>query len=233
MWIWKFSIFSPLKNPITNHSFFKRKKNLNMKYFYILIITLLSLSVSAQTQIPESGFNNWVYDETNGYYEPAGNWWATLNFLASLGGPITVSPTQDAHSGEFAAKLESMLYGNLLITGLLAAGEYSVDENQLKNGRPFTDTPSKVQGWYKYLPVNNDSAGVGVILTKYNFQTNQQDTIASAVRAITTAANVYTQFEINFEYFISDLNPDTIIVVFTSSGDGGNFQGQEEYPVFR
>jgi len=197
-----------------------------MKTLNILILSLLIGSAMAQTQIPEGGFNNWTPNSTNIYYEPAGDWWTTLNSLASLGGPVTVSRTTDAHSGEYAAKLETKLWGDFLISGLLASGNFVMTEPYIQNGRPYTETPSSFKGWYKYSPVNGDSAGVGAILTRYNTDTGQKDTIATAVRAITENAETYTQFEIDFDYLIPSVNPDTIIIVFTSSGDGGNFMGQ-------
>jgi len=183
-------------------------------------------SAIAQTQIPEGGFDNWTPNSTNIYYEPAGGWWTTLNTLALLGAPVTVYQTTDAYSGEYAAQLETVLWGDFLISGLLASGNFIMTEPYIENGRPFTETPSKFKGWYKYSPVNNDSAGVGAILTKYNTNTGQKDTVATAVRAITNSAETYTQFEIDFDYIISSVNPDTIIIVFTSSGDGGNFLGE-------
>ncbi|MDZ7741084.1 MAG: PCMD domain-containing protein [Bacteroidota bacterium] len=93
-------------------------------------------------------------------------------------------------------------------------------------GKPYTETPTKFTGWYKYAPVNGDSAGVGVILTKYNTATAQQDTVATAVSAITGITDTYTRLEIDFDYLLPGINPDTITVVLTSSGDAGNFQGE-------
>lgn len=197
-----------------------------MKKLYILILSFMAASAMGQTQIPGAGFNNWTPNSTNTYYEPAGDWWTTLNTLVSLGAPVTVSPTTDAHSGEYAAKLETKLWGSFLISGLLASGNFVMVEPYIQNGRPYTETPSKFTGWYKYSPVNGDSAGIGAILTKYNTGTGQKDTLATAIKAITNEAQAYTQFEIDFDYKMTGMDPDTIIIVFTSSGDGANFLGE-------
>lgn len=197
-----------------------------MKSLFTLILSLLLGSAMAQTQIPESGFNNWEPNSTNVFYEPAGDFWTTLNYLASLGGPVTTYPTEDAHSGDYAAAMETKMWGTFLISGLLVSGSFIMTEPYIAYGRPYTETPSVFKGWYKYTPVNGDSAGVGVILTKYNTEMGYQDTIATAVSAITEQADIYTEFEFDFEYRIEGVNPDTIHVVFTSSGDGGNFNGQ-------
>jgi hypothetical protein len=99
-------------------------------------------------------------------------------------------------------------------------------EPYIQNGRPYTETPSKFKGWYKYSPVNGDSAGIGAILTKFNTGTGQKDTLATAIKAITNDVQTYTQFDIDFDYKMTGINPDTIIIVFTSSGDGENFMGE-------
>ena len=79
-----------------------------MKTHCTLIFVLLALVVSSQTQIPEGGFENWTPNSSGTYSEPSGNWWTTLNPLASVGAPVTTAPTSDAHSGELAARLETV-----------------------------------------------------------------------------------------------------------------------------
>lgn len=197
-----------------------------MKIFFYLILSMLFGSVVAQTQIPEGGFNNWTPNSTNVFYEPSGGWWTTLNSLATLGGPVTTYQTTDAHSGDYAAQMETIQWGELLIAGLLVSGKFALTEPYIRNGQPFDESPSKFKGWFKYTPVNGDSAGVGALLTRYNIETGSQDTIAKAITAIEENVQTYTQFELDFDYLIPGLSPDTIIIVLTSSGDGGNFQGQ-------
>jgi len=197
-----------------------------MKNLIVLILSFLVLQAMAQTQIPEAGFNNWSPNSMNTYFEPTGGWWATLNALESLGGPVTVSPTTDVHTGEYAALLETKLWGEFLISGLLVSGSFGGTEPVIEEGQPFTDKPSKFKGWYKYSPVNGDSAGMAAILTRYNTETDQTDTLAEAIQAITEAATEYSQFEIDFDYYITGVNPDTITIVFSSSGDAANFQGE-------
>ena len=197
-----------------------------MKKLQVLILLCITGSLIAQTQIPEGGFNNWTPSASNTYYEPSGGWWTTLNALEMLGGPVTVTRTTEVHSGAYAAKLETKEWGTLLLSGLLAAGNFINSAPFIEQGRPFTDKPSKIKGWYKYTPVNGDSAGVVVILTRFNTITNEQDTIAKAIKALKDSLTAYSQFEIDFEYEITGTNPDTIIMVFVSSGDGGNFNGQ-------
>jgi hypothetical protein len=93
-------------------------------------------------------------------------------------------------------------------------------------GKPFTDKPSKFKGWYKYMPVSGDSAGGVAMLTRFNMGTGKTDTIAKANIMFKNSVSIYTEFNLDFDYKITGLNPDTIIMVFTSSADGGNFNGQ-------
>jgi hypothetical protein len=197
-----------------------------MKMLFVFLLSMLMTSAMAQTPIPEGGFNNWTPNSTNTYYEPEGGWWTTLNPLVSIGAPVTVYPTEDAHSGEYAAQLETKLWGTLLLSGIMVSGDFILSPPYIENGKPFTDTPSKFKGWYKYLSINGDSAGIAAILTRYNPGKGKQDTVATAVTAITESASTYTAFELDFDYLLPGIDPDSIVIVFTSSGDGGNLQGQ-------
>ena len=197
-----------------------------MKKLNTLILLFLVASVMAQTEIPEGGFNNWTPSSAGNFSEPSGGWWTSLNSLQSLGGPVTLSASTDAHSGEYAAQMETKLWGTLLISGLLVAGDFITSDPFIKQGKPFTDKPAKFKGWYKYLSVEGDSAGIVAMLTKYNAGTGQKDTIAEAIGVVLNTVSTYTMFDIDFVYNNNDIDPDSIIIVFTSSGDGGNFLGQ-------
>lgn len=201
-----------------------------MKYLWILIISFIVCSPMAQTQILEGGFNNWTFFQKT-YYEPTGGWWTSLNTLSALGGPVTVSPTTDVHSGTNAAKLETKKWGTFLLPGLLASGSFIMSAPYVKEGKPFTDMPYQFKGWYKYSPVNGDSAAIATFLTKYNTVTGKQDTIAKAIQVLKGNVSEYTQFNLNYDYK-SGMNPDTIIIVFVSSAAGGNSSGQVGSTLF-
>ncbi|MFZ4401224.1 MAG: PCMD domain-containing protein [Bacteroidales bacterium] len=194
-----------------------------------LVLLFLCFSGFGQTPIPESGFENWT--QTASYEEPTGNWWTSLNTLKSLGGPITLSKTTDIHSGNYAAKLETKKWGTLIIPGLLVSGRFVTAAPFIIQGKPFTDKPIKFKGYYKYISVNNDSAALFAMITKYNSSTLKRDTIAFAQKAILTTTNTYTAFDINFVYSSSSA-PDSIDIVFSSSAAGANFAGQVGSTLF-
>jgi hypothetical protein len=197
-----------------------------MKNLWTIIFSFVIGSAIAQAQIPEGGFNNWTPFLLNTYSEPAGGWWTTLNTLSTLGGPVTVSPSTDVHSGAYAAKLETKQWGTLLLSGLLVSGKFINAAPFIKQGQPFTDKPSRFKGWYKYAPVSGDSAAIVAILTKFNTITGKPDTIARTINTIKNNISVYTQFDFKFDYSIPNVNPDTIKIVFVSSADGANMKGQ-------
>ncbi len=197
-----------------------------MKNLWTLIFSLFVGSVIVQAQIPEGGFNNWTPFLLNTYSEPTGGWWTTLNTLSTLGGPVTVSPSTDVHSGAYAARLETKQWGTLLLSGLLVSGKFINAAPFIKQGQPFTDKPSRFKGWYKYAPVSTDSAAIVAILTKFNTTSGKADTVASTVNVIKNTTSAYTQFDFKLDYRIANMNPDTIKIVFVSSADGANMKGQ-------
>ena len=186
-----------------------------------------------QEGLDDGDFESWTSFSQGAvtYMEPSSGWWGTLNKLSYLGSPITVSKDSLSYKNQFSAKLETKMWGSsFLLTGILAAGYF--DENatigeNLILGRPYDKTPLSLNGYFKYISVNNDSAGFYANLTKYNISTQQRDTIAEATFVVLETVNSFTLFEIPFEYYTSGINPDTINVVFTSSAGGKDFLGQE------
>jgi hypothetical protein len=180
----------------------------------------------AQIQIPNGGFENWTTPPGAQYQEPTGGWWTSLNALRSLTAPITVEKSTDAHSGTYSAKLTTALWGTVLLPGLLVSGEFDIQNPSfLVQGQPFGDLPSAFQGWYKYVPVNGDSAGIAALLTRWNAGAGRRDTVAAAAVVVTSTQATWTGFDLPFFYFQSGI-PDSILVALVSSGDGQNFNGQ-------
>jgi len=202
-----------------------------MKILLAFLFSLFITIANAQNQLPESSFNNWT-TASGGFDEPSGGWWTTLNSLKNLGAPITVSKTTDAHSGAYAAKLETKQWGSFLLSGLLVSGKFVMVSPFVIQGKPFTDKPAKFKGWYKYTSVNGDSAAIYAMISKYNTLSGKRDTIAVAKMAVKNSVSAYTAFNLDFNYSIPGFNPDSIFVVFSSSVEGGNFLGQVGSTLF-
>ncbi len=198
-----------------------------MKKLLLFTIAFIIVSKVIAQPFANGNLEGWQQSQSGLYDQPTGGFWATLNPLVDLTGPVTVEKTTDACQGEFAAKLTTKNFTSLLVAGFLASGTFNQLNlaNPLTIGKPFTQKPQTLSGCYKYAPVNGDSAALVSILTKWNSQTNSRDTIASA-GGITAQPQVdYTNFNYTYEYF-SQETPDSIQIVFTSSADGANNNGQ-------
>jgi hypothetical protein len=195
----------------------------------LLLIPVACMNTSAQTAVPEGGFDNWSLSSSTLYEEPTGGWWTTLNSLVQLGAAATVTKTTDSYSGTYAAKLETKQWGSFMITGLLASGKFISTSPFVVQGKPFTDKPSRFKGYYKYSQVLDDSAGIYCMLTRYNTSTGKRDTIADAKTAVLTSVTSYTLFDLPFKYYIAGAEPDSIDIVFCSSSGDSNRVGSTLY----
>lgn len=128
-------------------------------------------TVSTPTFNPKDGFEVWMKGVSDAegmgtFYEPAG--WTSSNtgaFLLKLFGMtdrLVISQTEDAHSGTYAAHIETIdtkgadmgIKVPKVTTGSLFLGKFITDtENTLKSskfGIQFSKRPQSLKGYYKY-----------------------------------------------------------------------------------
>jgi hypothetical protein len=191
-----------------------------MKYLGFVIVTLITVfQANGQNAIPNPGFEHW---ETGGslltYEEPVG--WGTSNpetVLFQFQTATKTSVAQFVRSGNLALRLETHYIGalNLAVPGGVATADLDINlANQSVEpvgGVAFNLRPSALEGWYQYYPAGPDSARVGMLLSRWNADTQVRDTIATAIFETTEQADSYTQFIAPFEYQ-SDLDPDTMLL---------------------
>jgi hypothetical protein len=189
-------------------------------FHFSFLVCLLTFGVlGAQTQIDNGNLDNWV--NQGSYDEPAGTMLKTLNSLTSLGVPVTVTKTTDAKSN-LAAQLKSgtLVALSIFIPGVLATIQVQTAPPAAFLGVPFTDKPQRFKGWYKYSPVQGDSAEILIALMKRNGAS--RDTVARAAMKITNTVSSYTQFDMPLTYFSNTTVPDSLIILCVSSA-GYNF----------
>jgi Putative carbohydrate metabolism domain len=199
-----------------------------MKIAITVLFAALCMPLGLQAQTPANGnLEDWQQSQSGLYEQPTGGFWTSLNPLRDLGAPVTVEKVTDACQGQYAAKLTTQSFSTLLVAGLLASGSFNPGNllNPLTIGRPFTQKPANFKGCYKYSPVGGDSCAIISIITRWNTQTNQRDTIAEAGGIFANAIDSYTNFDFPYEYYTQD-TPDSIQLVLTSSADGANSNGQ-------
>jgi hypothetical protein len=159
---------------------------------------------------PGADFETWTTVES---LEPE-SWW-TPNFILINQTPCVTQST-DAHSGQYALRIENVLspYGD---TVGFASNGYFFNED-FAGGMAVAQNPVMVSGYYKYSPIGNDTALVGVFTSKF------EPTFGTTVRLDSSlirlpAASSYTYFEVPL-YYNGWPVADTLNITFAS----GNFQ---------
>ncbi len=193
-------------------------------------------------------FENWkqVTPPLGSTYDDIDGWWATVNDVRRITGNndhLTAFKYTPAQQGNYAIRLRSVQALSTFIPGVVVTGTFSFQQQQLIQGRPYTDKPSKLKGYFKYSPVNNDSAVAYIHLSKWNTNSNRRDTIAVDSLVFIDNQSEWKDFELNLDYSnYPGVTPDSIVIRFVSSvnaGFGGGKVGSElmidnlsiEFPV--
>lgn len=195
------------------------------------------IDITTSEALAGGDFNEWV-DVTQGevtFQRPSGEWWAGLNTLGFIGGPITATKTEDSYQGEYAIRLETKLWGDeLSIPGIMASGYFDMEAPIGENliiGKPFTQKPSSLNGFYKYLPATNDTLVIFVALTKYSSAEQMRDTIAQGEFVYSGNMPNYEPFSLDIEYS-QDITPDSVHVILLSSVSGKEMRGHPGSVLF-
>ncbi len=175
--------------------------------FGIIFINLISFS----QQIPNGDFEIW--SDANNAQD-----WNSVNFDSPLNLHSAVSTT-DMHQGNFAAELESQqdaIFGQF-VPGLITLGDIDVVNASITGGIVFTERPTGISYFFKYLPQGGDTTYMISLLTKWNDATQQTDTIGMTGYFTTDTYDTYTELNVPFVYKSLE-TPDTLNVIFLSSG---------------
>lgn len=179
-----------------------------MKYLLSAIVSLFVYAVVDAQQLPNGGFENWSLK--NEYIEPDG--WISTNAYAYFGAVETCYPFEDAHTGKWAAKLETRV--DPLTKDTLRA-LMVVGDNYDFPGIPLYQKYNAVSFYYQHNL--KDTALAAFFLTKWNTQKNKRDTLASAFNFFTDSTSTYKQKSLVFDYGQNTTKPDTCIAFFLSS----------------
>jgi hypothetical protein len=189
----------------------------------LFFLNALLISFHSIAQIPNAGFETWI---SAGSFEDALDW-TSFNQYTQFASVTTVSKTNDAHSGTFAARTETISFFNSLtgtqdtVPGIMITG---TDILSPVTGFPFSFRPDSMSAWFKYAPAGADFAGIGVILSKWNSSSGARDYIASGEISIFSAAANYTYDSAPLSYFMPDV-PDTAFIYISSSNGSIAFPG--------
>ena len=193
----------------------------------VICLTLTTISNDNSPFFDGEFENCWEYkDPQNG----KANYWDLKNgsLIATLNGMYTLETymgnvpltafreTTDVYNGNYSLKLVS---GNMYIGGQFfflpgVAATFYVDIQSANCilGKPFTDRPSTLKGYFKYAPVNGDSAAIEIMLKKGGLA------IGSGKQIIYAPVSNWTIFDVPVNYTSNEI-PDSIVVVFSSSAN--------------
>lgn len=203
-------------------------------YVLSLIVVLIGFkNLSAQSQLTNSGFENWTTRTVNGFsfIDPSG--WYTLNQLQQFGFEESTSKSNTAFEDSFAVILQTISSPFGKIPGLLAISPFLMPDgtpDMNLNFKAFTDRPQAISFWFKSFPEEGDQNAMKCLLTKWNTQKNQRDTIADASWSIDSNVLNYTQALIPFVYQ-SASEPDSMSLIFSSSLNGFSPVAGSEFHV--
>jgi hypothetical protein len=193
-----------------------------MKKVTLLVFMLSILSYSfSQIVIPNNSFETWESNPFPVYEEPTP--WGTPNPYTSLAGAVTVTKSDDAVSGNYSARLETIEIqlgsSTLQAPGLVTYADFNVNiatgDYSFSGGLFMQKRISSLSGKFKYQSAENDSASVLIYCYKHPEGENI-DTIGVGL-AFLHDAETWTDFTVNMNYFNTQI-PDTFNVLIMSTG---------------
>ncbi len=181
----------------------------------ILLLSFLFCAAFSNAQILNPGFEDWTLQGSDTVPEH----WSTSGFGA---GRFPV-----AQSGNYSAYMWNWYYyaKGWIVNGDVSGFGFSQYQAHL-GGSPLSSKPSKLNGYYFYLPDDNgpyaDSAFVNVIAKKYNTTLQQPDTVALG-RLHLPPATSFIPFSVDIEDLAPGIDPDSIVISFWSCFDNNCF----------
>jgi hypothetical protein len=213
--------------------YFRTKiKNKSMKHIFTILLSITFLTISAQQQIENPGFENWedvgtVADEPTDWSSIKTSDVGTLNALA----PQVWSQSTDAHTGNFSVRLENIQSIGPVANGIITSGRIHADLDP-ENGyvftdvadaqwnSPFTDLPDSLVGWYKYTPSGSDAGKAQVILhtgAAQNPDPGFTNWVGEARFDFSGTTSAWTRFSVPFLYY--NANTPAYLLAVLVAGD--------------
>ncbi|UCH65248.1 MAG: hypothetical protein JSW63_11690 [Ignavibacterium sp.] len=116
-------------------------KSIQKLYLTLLITFIFSFLLNAQNPIPNPGFENWTSNTPDG--------WLPNN---QMGQQPAVTPSSDAHSGGFSAKLEVVDVIGFPFPPNILSGTDGL-------GFPVSQRYEALNGYFKFAPQSGNASG--------------------------------------------------------------------------
>lgn len=180
------------------------------KLFIITGLCLTSFFNSFSQNIPNWNFETW--ENRKLYDEPV--YWNTGNQEAFLSNTITAIQTDDAYSGDFGLRIETVvteedtLFGYAFCNGTITGGGIE-DTLQFLGGIPVSGAPDSLFGYFKYEIAASDT---GIVLISFK---SNGDIINQSIFQFFGSQNSYTK--IGWDIPALGETPDTALIAFACS----------------
>ena len=202
---------------------------MKLLFYSFCALALLVRSAAAQT-VTNGNFETWAAPATTKVEAPAN--WLTADLILAYFNQLpasqyfdtkTVTKSTDAHSGSFAASLNTLTLqnnngGSIVFPGFMVLGSRpdTLTIRGLPNaGSPAAARPAQMQLYYKYTGPASDSASVLVYFT--STAPGGVPAIIGASLAYFSPSTTYTALTLPIQYAASAL-PDSVHIQL-SSGD--------------
>jgi hypothetical protein len=186
-----------------------------------IILSILSLAliqhVTNAQVISNHSFENWATTGSN----PT-DWTTSNGIVTLLGGTSMVveKETSIVQEGNSSARLTSRFItspvASAVVPGVVGLVTINALTRTYSPGKAFTSRPDSLVGYYQYTPAGGDHFGVIILLSKWNG--TSRDTIGMATYTDNAASTTFNRFGMEINYR-STSNPDSILLVMSSSGD--------------
>lgn len=182
-----------------------------MKKFTIILTVLIALTITANAQIPNSGFEYWT---TVGSYENSTGWNNCNSFSSGTFFPVTKSSDHYPLSvGNYSIRVENKIpLSNCSSYGFAQTCD---NNNPCTPAFPIIGHPTSLCGYYRCFPQNNDTIQIGLMLF------NNGVWIAGAEFLCTQTVSNWTSFNIPISaYTTSDSATITVAAFYNDTTCG-------------
>jgi hypothetical protein len=179
------------------------------------VLLLLATHSPGQSFIPNSNMESW--DTISSPAHPIG--WQTIDLIVPCAAATSVERTNDAHSGNWAVKMETLPCGIVpwyQYTGWIKLGDTSIQSFYANGGIPFTQRPAFFNFYYKLVGPGQDTADALISFSRLDTTTGNVDPIGAGYTQLPVYTNQYTLVSVPIYYFPTLDFPDSMRIVFST-----------------
>jgi hypothetical protein len=182
-----------------------------MRKCITVLTVLLAMTIMANAQIPNSGFENWT---TEGSFETPTGWNNCNSSATGSFYPVTKSTDHYPSSiGNYSIRVENKLpLSNCSTYGF---AQTSDNNNPCQPSFPIEGHPTMFCGYYKCFPLNGDTIQIGLMLFK------DGEFIAGAELITTNTVSDWTSFSIPISSYVEADSATIVIAAFYNDSTCG------------